>query len=328
MNKLNGRYIRQIPLIGTQGQEKLQSAKVAIIGVGALGTVAAELLVRSGVGSILLIDRDVVELSNLQRQSLFANSDISSSKVVAAKRRLLEINPEITIEIAPVHLSAKNISQTISDKINLVLDCTDNMNPRFLINDYTKKNMINWIFASAVGWSGMFSFIAADSACLRCQMPKKANGETCQEAGVIGAVTKSIASMQSNIAIQFLTGQDISNLKNKLFTYDAKTISLRNFDIQKDPRCKTCSNEFPSLKVQGQEDIVRFCSSGMFQVSRETKIDLVKLQKTIESEFTETILDEISLRFGNLTVFSDGRALIKAKTKESAVTLYDRYISN
>ena len=143
MNKLNGRYIRQIPLIGTQGQEKLQSAKVAIIGVGALGTVAAELLVRSGVGSILLIDRDVVELSNLQRQSLFANSDISSSKVVAAKRRLLEINPEITIEIAPVHLSAKNISQTISDKINLVLDCTDNMNTRFLINDYTKKNMIN-----------------------------------------------------------------------------------------------------------------------------------------------------------------------------------------
>ena len=143
---MKDRYSRQMLLkeIGEEGQSKLDYKKVVIVGIGALGTVAAELLARAGIGSLRLIDRDVVEESNLQRQILFTEKDVGKSKSVMAAEKLKEINSLIKIESYPLHLDPKNVS--LLQDADLVLDCTDNLETRFLINDHCRKEKIPWIY--------------------------------------------------------------------------------------------------------------------------------------------------------------------------------------
>ncbi len=325
----NQKFIRQLPLIGEKGQSHLANSHVVIVGVGALGTVAAELLARSGVGHLTLIDRDVIELSNLQRQSLYEFSDISQSKVLCAKKHLQLIRPEITIDVRAVHLDNKNISDCVPINVDLILDCTDTMSIRWLLNDYARKNSIPWIFASAIGWTGMLQLILPKSACLKCHFPTNAHGTTCTESGVIAMTTHMVATIQSSLALRFLIKENLTSFCNILFSLNLQKLELKKFVVKKNIDCDCCKENFVALETNNeQKEIVRFCSSGQYQVCKINSVDLKSLALVVSNEFDIVTLDSVCLRFGQLTVFADGRALIKCKSEIEAVSLYDKYIQN
>src|SRR3989344_9585267 len=196
------RYIRQeiFSEIGKEGQKRLRKSSVAIVGLGALGSVSAELLARAGIGKLILIDRDVVELSNLQRQALYDESDIGKPKALAAKEKLRKINSEIEIEFYIDDLNFENIGKIINVKsADLILDCTDNLETRFLINDFSIKNKITFIYSSAVGSKGyIFNVIQKKTACLKCFLKEAAQLGTCETVGVLNTITNLISSIQAN----------------------------------------------------------------------------------------------------------------------------------
>src|SRR3989338_6193437 len=224
----SSRYSRQILLdqIGTEGQALLQNKKVAIIGIGALGTVAAELLSRAGVGNLILIDRDVVEPSNLQRQTLFDEKNLGKNKVLAAEKRINEINSEIKIESHSIHLNSENIG--ILQTADLVLDCTDNLQTRFLINDYCKKEKKLWIYAAAIKTSGYVMPIFPNGPCLQCFLTESGQ-ETCDTVGVLNTITVSIASLQATLALKLLLGKEI---EPTLHHYDIWNQNFKKLNIR------------------------------------------------------------------------------------------------
>src|SRR3989344_2567536 len=213
------RYTRQeiFSEIGKDGQNKLGKSSVVIVGLGALGSVSAELLARAGIGKLILIDRDIVELSNLQRQSLYDEGDIGKPKALAAKEKLNKINSEVEIDFYVEDLNSGNINEIISINGNynnvknnkkyiknnkntdLILDCTDNLETRFLINDFSVKNRISFIYSSAVGSKGyVFNVIQKKTACLKCFLKEAAQLGTCETVGVLNTITNLISSIQAN----------------------------------------------------------------------------------------------------------------------------------
>src|SRR3989338_4354446 len=201
--KNHSRYSRQILLqeIGKEGQVILQNKKVAIVGVGALGTVAAELLARAGGGSLILIDRDTVEESNLQRQTRFDEKSAGKNKASAAEKRIKEINSEIKVEFHSLHLNSQNIG--LLQSADLILDCTDNLQTRFLINDYCRKEKKIWIYAAAIKTSGYVMPVFPNGPCLQCFLTESSQ-ETCDTVGVLNTITVSIASLQATLALKIL----------------------------------------------------------------------------------------------------------------------------
>ena len=174
------RYEKQITLIGSDAQEQLRKKTVTIIGVGAIGTVAAEQLTRSGIGKLVLIDHDIVELSNLQRQSLYYETDINKPKAEVAREKLKKINSEVEIEAHPINLSAENINKLTA---GIILDCTDNLETRFLINEHCKRNNIPWIHSAAAGSIGVVLPIT-NSYCFNCIFSNAKNALTCDDLGI------------------------------------------------------------------------------------------------------------------------------------------------
>jgi len=298
----SSRYSRQILLdqIGTEGQALLQNKKVAIIGIGALGTVAAELLSRAGVGNLILIDRDVVEPSNLQRQTLFDQKDLGKNKVTAAEQRINQINSEIKVETHAIHVNAQNIN--LLHSADLVLDCTDNLQTRFLINDYCKKEQKLWIYAAAIATSGYVMPIFPNGTCLQCFL-SESNLETCDTVGVLNTITVSIASLQATLALKLLLGKEVES------------------------NCPTCAGNFTYLEKKETSKYIRFCSTGKYQVLGNKELDLAEIQKRWE-KIGKVIQDDASLQFQNITLFKDGRALINANSTEEAEALYSKLVGN
>ncbi|MBI4147092.1 HesA/MoeB/ThiF family protein [Candidatus Woesearchaeota archaeon] len=316
------RYSRQILLneIGQEGQKKIQGKKIAVVGVGALGTVAAELLARAGVGSLILIDRDMVEISNLQRQTLFGEKDVGRSKAIAAEKRIGEINSEIKIEPHPIHLNPKNMQ--VLQTVDLILDCTDNLQTRFLINDYCKKERKPWIYAAAIKTSGYVMPILPEGPCLQCFL-SETNLETCDTAGVLNTITVSIASLQSTLALKLLLGKEI---ESTLYHYDIWNQNFKKLNIKKKENCPTCSGIFSRLEKKENSKYVRFCSTGKYQtLGPEADLKIIKARWEKIGKVTE---EKDLLYFQNITLFKDGRALIKANSKEDAQSLYSRLVGN
>ena len=207
------RYIRQeiFKGIGKKGQKKLGKSIVAIIGLGALGSNSAELLARAGIGRLILVDRDVVELSNLQRQRLFDEKDIGKPKALAARERLTKINSGINIDFFIDDLNFENINQVLKNKIDLILDCTDNLETRFLINDFCIKNKFPFIYSSAVGSKGyVFDIVPGKTPCLRCFLKEATHLDTCETIGVLNAITNLISSIQANEALKILLNKKLN----------------------------------------------------------------------------------------------------------------------
>lgn len=315
------KYSRQLLLkeIGLPGQLQLAQKKIAIIGIGALGTVAAELAARAGIGNILLIDRDYIEESNLQRQSLFTEQNINKSKVQTAKEKLQIINSKINIQAEAISLSQTNIN--ILKNVDLILDCTDNLQTRFLINDYAKKNNIPWIYSAAIKTEGYILPIFPSSPCLRCFL-KETKAETCDMVGVLNSITHTIASLQFTIALQILLKKQ---LEQHLIHFNIWTQELKKIKIKQNPSCPSCHNIFPALEKPEQK-MIRFCSTGKFQI-QGPKPNFSKLKQQWE-KIDKVIDDNITLRFKNITLFKDGHALIAAKNEEEALSTYSKYIGN
>lgn len=211
------RYDRQqrFDKIGVQGQQRIEAARVVIIGMGALGSVIAEQLARAGVGFIRIIDRDTVEWSNLQRQALYTEADAIAglAKVQAAAARLLEINSEVIIEPIAADVTAENIGGFTAD-VDLIIDGTDNFEIRFLINDVAWDRNLPWIHGGCTGASGqVFTFIPGETICFQClvpSVPDPSSVPTCDTAGVLGPATHTIASLQAMAAIKTIVQRDES----------------------------------------------------------------------------------------------------------------------
>ncbi len=327
------RYNRQELLceIGKKGQEQLKNAKVAVIGVGALGTTTANLLVRAGIGNILLIDRDIIELHNLQRQTIFRERDVGLPKAAATKEWLEEVNSETKIEAKLIDLNAETINILKEKEYNLVLDCTDNMETRFLINDFCVKNNIPWIYCSAVGTKGrLLTIIPQKTPCLRCfmQMPKPGSLETCDTTGVLNSITTTMSAMQVTEAIKILTKHQPIK---ELIAYDIWTQDLKKITVKKKKECICCSKkQFQFLDAKKATEAINLCGQGRMQIRGE-KPNLAAIKKRLEKNGKVKAL-AYGIHFSNsetnFFLFGDGRCLIEAQTKEEAKGLYAKYVGN
>ena len=242
---MQDRYSRQVVFygIGEQGQAKLSRSRAAIIGLGALGSVAANNLCRAGVGFIRLIDRDCVELTNLPRQVLYNEEDVAASipKAAAAFNHLAKINSEITLTPVVADVKAVNIEALIND-VDLVLDCTDNIETRYLINEACVKSGKPWIYAGVLASEGLtMNIIPGETACFRCLFPNPPSPgsyTTTVTAGVLNSITGVIASIESAEALKILLGSP--EVRKTLFRIDVWNSSSNYLKVEKDPGCPVC----------------------------------------------------------------------------------------
>jgi len=340
----DGRYSRQILFdgVGEDGQTRLAQSKVVIIGCGALGAVQAETLARAGVGELVLVDRDFVEASNLQRQIMFDESDALNRlpKAVAAASRIARVNSQIRAEALVTDVNFENIEEIISGA-SLVMDGTDNFETRFLINDACLKSKTPWIYGAAVGSYGLtMTIVPGISPCLRCvleAMPEPGSGPTCDTAGVIMPIVATIASIQSVEALKLLTGQS-ERLHRSLITIDLwqfqfARLDLSGSDARKD--CPACSRgEFKFLRGAARQVTTTLCGRNAVQIARSGPgaIDFKALAERLESA-GEVAFNDFLLRFRvdgyDITVFRDARSIIRGTTDPAVARgLYARYIGS
>jgi adenylyltransferase/sulfurtransferase len=341
--ELRERYSRQILFagIGEAGQEKLRASRAALIGCGALGTVIANLLVRAGVGHLRIIDRDFVEPSNLQRQTLFEESDARESlpKAVAAETRLRAVNSGVEIEARVADLSPENAVELLSG-FPLLLDGTDNFETRLLLNDAAISLGTPWIYAAAVGSYGVTMTILPDqTACLACLLENgseptapPAAEATCDTAGILNAAASTIASLQSAEALKILAGKPEA-LHGRVVSCDVWSGKFQSVRAERNPDCRACvRKDFRFLDGQAQPHIT-LCGRDSVQIhERRRKLDLGKLSRQLSAAAAREVRsNDFLLRFRvapyEMTVFADGRAIVKGTQDPSiARSLYARYI--
>jgi molybdopterin/thiamine biosynthesis adenylyltransferase len=329
------RYSRQIlfPPIGESGQERLLTARAAIVGCGALGSFHAGALARAGVGRLTVIDRDYVEPSNLHRQFLFEEEDAEDAlpKAVAAQRRIRRINSGIEVRAAVTDLTSANIEDLLGGA-DILLDGTDNFETRYLVNDFAVSRGIPWIYGAAVAAYGLtMPVIPGRTACLRCVYPEPPAGAqpTCETAGVLGAIVSAVASQQVADALRILVTGEV---RARITTFEVWEGTVRQLPgPERDLECPCCARrEFPHLEESARAP-VRLCGRDAVQVhERERPLDLEALGARLRPLGTVRA-NEYALRFAidryELTVFADGRAIIKGTSDTGiARSLYARYI--
>jgi molybdopterin-synthase adenylyltransferase len=336
---VDDRYSRQILFngIGEEGQRRLQGARVLVVGCGALGSAHVESLARGGVSHLRIVDRDFVEPSNLQRQTMFTEADAEQRlpKVIAAANHLRQINSEVTVEPHIADVNYSNIEQLL-DRCDLVIDGTDNFAIRYLINDACVKHEINWIYGAAVGSYGVTMTIRPhQTACLRCvfeEAPPAASAPTCDTAGVIMPIINIVSAVQVTEALKLLTGQ-FQDLHGSLMQFDVWRNEWRRIGTGA-PRadCPTCGLARYETLSSTTEAAAVLCGRDAIQISpaQPTRINFSSLAERLRRA-GEVKFNEYLLRFktGNfeLTVFPDARSIIRG-TDEIAVarSLYAKYI--
>jgi len=334
---MENRYSRQILFseIGPEGQQEIESGTVVIIGCGALGTSIADNLVRAGVGSIKLIDRDFVELSNLQRQVLFDETDVRRKlpKAVAAAERLTQINSSVRVEPMVVDVNPSNIMGFI-ESADVVMDAVDNMETRFLINDACMKAGKPWIYGGVVGSYGMTMNIIPDkTACLRCYIenaPEPGSLPTCDMIGILNTVPRIVGSYQATEAMKILMGKDIDP---SLIYIDPWERVFTKIDIQRRPECPACGKRnFFYLEGDAFSKSFSLCGRNAIQIIPEgvIQINALTLQKRL-STMGETRFNGFFLSFAidtyELIIFPDGRTIVKGTSDvKTAKSLYARYV--
>jgi molybdopterin-synthase adenylyltransferase len=336
------RYSRQILFsgIGREGQSRLAQSRILIIGCGALGTAQAESLARAGVGTLRIVDRDFIELSNLQRQTMFTESDAAERlpKVVAAANHLREINSDVVVEPEIADVNHSNIERLIVD-CDLVIDGTDNFATRYLINDACVKHKVNWIYGAAVGSYGVTMTIRPEQTpCLRCifpEAPPTASAPTCDTAGVIMPIINIIAAIQVTEALKLLTGQ-IDALHQSLMQFDVWRNESRRISVGEPvATCMTCAaHKFESLESGSGEFAAVLCGRHAVQISpsHPARVDLSELSKKL-SAAGDVKANDYLLRFRTgefeMTVFQDARSIIRGTNDvATARSLYAKYVGN
>jgi len=338
------RYSRQILFsgIGEAGQEKLLASSAILIGCGALGTVAANLMVRAGLGRLTIIDRDFVEASNLQRQTLFEEADARDAmpKAIAAERRLRAVNSGVRVEGMVADLTPDNALDLLSG-FPVILDGTDNFETRLLLNDAAISLGVPWIYAAAVGSYGVTMTIRpGETACLACLVEIESNHsvlgaeDTCDTAGVLNAAAGVIASIEAAEATKLLAGRPEA-LNGKLISCDVWSGKFQSIRVARNPDCRACvRREFVHLEGRARPQ-VSMCGRDSVQIhERRRALDLAELGRRVTgASASEVRNNQFLLRFRvatyEMTVFPDGRAIVKG-TQDPAIarSLYARYIGS
>jgi adenylyltransferase/sulfurtransferase len=343
MRRSENRYARQIQFapIGVEGHDRIAQSRVAVLGCGALGSVAAELLGRAGVGQLRLLDRDVVEWTNLQRQSLFDETDASQAraKSQAAAERLSQINSKIEITPIVADVTANNIRQLL-DGVDLVVDAADNFALRFLLNDWSLATTTAWVHGGCVGANGQVRlFSGQGEPCFRClvpQPPPASAVQTCDTAGVIGPATHLIASLQATEALKWLSGNE-SEVRQTVLSLDLWSNRIRELKLgpSASENCVACKQRaFEYLDGdRGQSSDGVLCGRDAVQISALThgNIDLPSFVKRWEGIGQVQLTPFFARLFPDdersLTLFRDGRVIVNGTSDISeARTMYDRYI--
>jgi molybdopterin/thiamine biosynthesis adenylyltransferase len=335
------KYSRQVLFqpLGEAGQERLLAARAVVAGCGALGSFAAEALVRAGVGTVVVADRDYVESSNLQRQSLYDESDARQAlpKAAAAEAHLRAINSGVRVEGRIMDITPSTVEELIAGS-DIVLDGTDNFETRFLLNDACVKHGVAWIYAAAVGSYGVtMPVIPGRTACLACVFPALPEGplETCDTAGILLSAVSAIASFQVISAIQVLAGLEVQPV---LRSMDVWTGAVRTIHASGPAAgCSVCGERnFAHLAGEGRP-VITMCGRNQVQIHEHNRpVDLIALRSRLES-LGSVRANRFALQFApaangaatQITLFPDGRAIIKGTTDPGvARSLYARYIGN
>ena len=321
--------------IGEDGQARLLTSRAVIVGCGAIGAAAANLLVRAGVGRVRIIDRDFVEQSNLQRQTLFDEADAREAlpKAIAAERKLRSINSAITVEGVVADLNPRNAPELLAG-FDLILDGTDNFETRFLVNDFAVSSGLPWIYAAAVASYGLtITILPGVTPCLACLLETQRQGleETCDTVGVLGSIVNLIASLEVADALKLLSGR-AEQLHGRLISCDVWSGRFQSVRVARNPDCRVCvRREFSYLEGQAQPHVT-MCGRDSVQIhERGRALDLAALRTHLARTITDVRQNDFLLRFRippyEMTVFADGRAILKG-TKDPAVarSVYARYI--
>ncbi len=339
---MNERYSRQVlfPEIGKTGQERLLNSRVLLVGCGALGASHAEMLARAGVGRLRIVDRDFVEFTNLQRQTLYKESDAADRlpKAIAAKSRIAEINSEVDVEAIIADVNHSNVESLI-DGCELVLDGTDNFQIRYLLNDACVKLGRTWIYGAAVSSYGTtMTVIPGETPCLRCifdEMPDAGSSPTCDTAGVIMPIIATVAATQVAEAIKILVG-DTASLHQSLMQFDIWANDRQRIKLGKPSAdCKCCGRHvYEFLDAEAPEFSAVLCGRDAVQIAppRSVDLDLISLAEKLRG-IADVKQNEYLVRFvsgaNEVTVFRDGRAIVKGTDDVAlARSLYAKYIGN
>lgn len=339
------RYSRQVlfPKIGEAGQARLLDSTVVLVGCGALGATLAEQMARVGIGRLILIDRDVVESSNLGRQALYTQADADDSlpKAAALAGHLRAFNPEVEIIPHVSDLNATTVRELLKDA-DLVLDGTDNFDTRYLVNDWCVSNGVPWIYGACVSSRGLTAVvIPGETPCLRCLFPEPppaGTAETCDTSGIIAPAATVVASLQSVEALKVLTGatDEIRRTLLSIELWPFRMLELGGKNPAPRPSCPCCAErEFEWLDAASRTRALTYCGRDAVQVvpsgaARGFDLDAVerRLSASHPCRRNDYVL-KVELPDYALTVFDDGRALISGTgDADTARSVYDRYIGS
>lgn len=335
------RYSRQIRFapLGEEGQENLLRSRALVVGCGALGSVIANTLARSGVGKLRIVDRDFLELNNLQRQVLYDEDDVAAGlpKAIAAQQRLKRINSQIEIEAIVADVDSRNIGQLL-EGVDCLVDGTDNFETRFLLNDAALHYRIPWIYGGCIGAEGQsMTILPGETPCLRCliaEAPPPGSTPTCDTAGVLGPIINVIASIQSTEALKILAGRREATSRVltvvDLWENRVRQVQLDSLHEQDCPACK--QGELPWLRGEQGSHTAVLCGRNAVQLSfpgraalslEELATRLADVGQVTRNKF----LLRLSVDSYQLTIFPDGRAII-AGTDDiaEAKTVYAKYV--
>lgn len=354
------RYHRQMLVagMGEHGQANLRAAHVMVVGCGALGSPASDLLVRAGVGRVTLVDRDVVELTNLHRQTLYAQADVGDAKAESAARRLREVNSAVRIRGVAADVSHRNVERLLTGHavvrnevesawpaVDVVVDGTDNFETRYLLNDVCVKRGVPLVYAGAVGTRlTQMTIVPGVTPCLRCLFPDPplpGTMPTCDTAGILGPVSAMAGAMEAMEAIRLIVSRR-SFKAGSLVEIDGWTGVMRRLGVGEPLKeCACCGRRsFEFLAGAGETMTTSLCGRGAIQVlpAAEVEIDLASLATRLAAhgkfEVTRTMVRGVLESEGGreLTVFHDGRAVIgkrrdgKPADPEVARAIFARYV--
>jgi adenylyltransferase/sulfurtransferase len=333
------RYSRQtlLPEIGQEGQKKLLASSVALVGCGALGTAIASGLTRAGVGHLKVVDRDYVELSNLQRQVLFDERDVAQGipKAAAAVEKLRRINSDVQLEALVTDLNPFNVERILGD-VDLVVDGTDNFEARFLINDACLKHGRPWVYGAVIATYGVtMSIVPPHTPCLRCLLrdqPPPGAVPTCDTAGILGSAPSVIGALEVSQALKLLVGGG-QEFWGRLTQIDVWMGEWLQIQIKPDPQCPACGlGQYDFLEAKGGSFVTSLCGREAVQVNvrGEVQLSLPKLAERLAArgqvQYNDYML-RCQVEGYEIAVFPNGRAIIKGTNDETeARAVYARYI--
>ncbi|MCW1240706.1 thiazole biosynthesis adenylyltransferase ThiF [Bacillus pretiosus] len=337
---MNNRYSRQelFSPIGEEGQRKIREKHVLIIGAGALGSANAEMFVRAGVGTVTIVDRDYVDWSNLQRQQLYAESDVENNlpKAVAAKKRLAEINREVRVEALVQDVTAEELEELVTN-VDVMIDATDNFETRFIVNDIAQKHSIPWIYGACVGSYGLsYTILPSKTPCLSCLLQSiPLGGATCDTAGIISPAVSLVVSHQVTEALKLLV-EDYESLRDGLVSFDVWKNEYSCMNVQKlrKHNCPSCGVNaiYPYLNKENTSKTAVLCGRNTVQIRppHKEEMDFERYKKLLNDRVNDLNVNPYLLSFSveekRLVAFKDGRVLVHGtKDISEAKTIYHRY---